>query len=65
MRNINNVSFEELINMNPHETIQVDTGFMFLQILRVPHGWIYNYMNLNNNTSSSVFVPIVNSIGEA
>lgn len=64
MKTIKDVTFEDLYNMKPHETIGVDSGSLWLQILRVPHGWNYTYMNLEFKTSCSVFVPFVNSKGE-
>lgn len=57
-------SFEQLIRMKDHDLIQFESGSMFVQILRVPHGWIYTHIDKANSISSSTFVPILNIKGE-
>ena len=59
-------SREEMKNLHGmalHEMIRFDSGGLHVQILRVPHGWIYSQMDKSNMILSSVFVPWCNSVG--
>lgn len=59
------LTFDSLYAMKEHEVLKVDTGRTKIQVIRVPHGWIYTIMDTAGNfSSSSVFVPFINSRGE-
>ena len=43
-----------------HETKEVSDGSLFVQVLRVPGGWIYHAFDKSHNILSSLFVPFNN-----
>lgn len=43
-----------------HETIEIKSGYISYTVTRVAGGWIYNYIRLDRNQITMVFVPFDN-----
>jgi len=49
---------EDLYKMKLHEEIELKNGPTHFIVTRVPGGWIYAYVRLDNNAMMNVFVPL-------
>lgn len=55
-------TLDQLHSLKMNESIDFINGSLIVNILRVPHGWIYTF-GTPRIVGASVFVPFVNSVG--
>lgn len=56
----NNKVTDEIYNLNLHEHKEFSCGPTKLNVIRVPGGWIYQYIRLDAGSMWAVFVPFDN-----
>jgi len=51
---------KSIYDLKLHEKTYLETGSLFIEIIRVAGGWIYSSMDKGHNLLSSVYVPFHN-----